>query len=121
VKYSLLRFAFAVSIISLGLASFSFGGAKEQSFTGEIMDGQCANMGSHDVMMKQEGAKDAKQCTTGCVKMGGRDVLLDASSRSIYQVDDQAKPASFAGEKVTVRGKLGRDNKTIHVVSIQRS
>ncbi len=118
-KYSFVRSAFAVSVVALSLASFSFGGAKDQTFTGEIMDSQCANMGSHDVMMKQEGARDAKQCTMGCVKMGGKYVLFNAQNKSIYQLDDQKKPAQFAGEKVTVTGKLGNDNKTIHVVSIQ--
>ncbi len=118
-KYSFVRSAFAVSVVALSLASFSFGGAKDQTFTGEIMDSQCANMGSHDVMMKQEGARDAKQCTRGCVKMGGKYVLFNAQNKSIHQLDDQKKPAQFAGEKVTVTGKLGNDNKTIHVVSIQ--
>ncbi len=110
---------FAILVLSLSFVGLSFGAVKEQTFTGEIMDSQCANMGSHDVMMKQEGAKDAKQCTTGCVKMGGRYVLFNATEKTIYQLDDQNKPAQFAGEKVTVKGKLGKDNKTIHVSSIQ--
>jgi hypothetical protein len=118
-KNSLLRSAFIVSVVSLSLASLSFGGAKDQAFTGEVMDSQCANMGSHEVMMKQEGAKDARQCTTGCVKMGGKYVLFNASSKSIYQLDDQTKPAQFAGEKVTIQGRLAKDNKTIHVISIR--
>jgi hypothetical protein len=110
---------FAILVLSFSFVGLSFGAAKEQTFTGEIMDSQCANMGSHDVMMKQEGAKDAKQCTTGCVKMGGRFVLFNATEKTIYQLDDQSKPAQFAGEKVTVKGKLGKDNKTIHVSGIQ--
>ena len=83
------------------------------------MDSQCANMGSHDVMIKQEGAKNAKQCTRGCVKMGGKYVLFNASDRTIYQLDDQTRPEAFAGEKVSVTGKLGKDKKTIHVTGIQ--
>jgi hypothetical protein len=110
---------FALVILSLSLASLGAGAGKEQTFTGEIMDSQCANMGSHDVMIKQEGAKDAKQCTQGCVKMGGKYVLFNATEKTIYQLDDQSKPAKFAGEKVTVKGKLGKDKKTIHVTDIQ--
>jgi hypothetical protein len=110
---------FAIVIFSLSLASFSMAGAKDQTFTGEIMDSQCANMGSHDVMMKQHGAKDARQCTTGCVRMGGKYVLFNAAEKTIYQLDDQTKPAQFAGEKVTVKGKLRKDHKTIHVSAIQ--
>jgi hypothetical protein len=110
---------FALVILSIMPAAFGVAAAKDQSFTGEIMDSQCANMGSHDVMMKQEGAKDAKQCTLGCVKMGGKFVLFDAASKTVYQLDDQTKPAKYAGEKVTVKGKLGKDKKTIHVTDIQ--
>jgi uncharacterized protein DUF5818 len=108
----------ALVILSL-MPSLIVAAAKYQTFSGEIMDSQCANMGSHDVMIKQEGAKDAKQCTLGCVKMGGKFVLFDAASKTVYQLDDQAKPAKFAGEKVTVKGKLDKDKKTIHVADIQ--
>lgn len=109
----------ALVILSLMPVSLSVAAAKDQTFTGEIMDSQCANMGSHDVMIKQEGAKDAKQCTLGCVRMGGKYVLFDGATKTVYQLDDQTKPAKFAGEKVTVKGKLGKDNKTIHVAEIQ--
>lgn len=58
------------------------------SFRGEIMDSQCAQMGSHDNMMKQEGAKNAKECSDACVKMGGKYVLYDKGTKTIYQLDD---------------------------------
>lgn len=109
----------ALVVLSLGLAGISAAGGKEQTFTGEIMDSQCANMGSHEVMMKQYGTTTARQCTLGCVKMGGKYVLFNPAEKAIYQLDDQKKPASFAGEKVTVKGKLGKDHKTIHVTDIQ--
>ena len=109
----------ALVIFSLSLASLSVAGGKKQTFSGEIMDKQCANMGSHDVMMKQHGAKDARQCTTGCVRMGGNYVLFNAADKTIYQLDDQTKPAKFAGQKVTVKGTLRKDHKTIHVADIQ--
>lgn len=109
----------AAAIIAISFTAFAFAGSKDQVFTGEIMDSQCANMGSHDVMMKQEGAKDAKQCTLGCVRMGGKYVLFNAADKTIYQLDDQKKPGQFAGEKVSVKGTLGKDKKTIHVTAIQ--
>jgi hypothetical protein len=61
----------AVSIMAtLVLATMSFGAQKESStFTGEIMDSECAKVGSHEMMMKKEGAKNATQCTLACVKI----------------------------------------------------
>lgn len=103
----------------VALSTLSLAAPKSQTFTGEIMDSQCANMGSHDMMMKKEGIKTAKECTTGCIKMGGKYVLFDAVSKAVYQLDDQTKPEKFAGEKVKVKGTLNKDTNTIHVTSIQ--
>ena len=73
--------------------------AQDKSFNGEIMDSQCASMGSHDQMMKQEGAKNAKECSDACVKMGGKYVLYDAGTKTTYQLDDQTKPKNSPGRK----------------------
>ena len=91
---------------------------QSRSFTGEIMDSQCAGMGSHDKMMQGVDAKNAKDCTQKCIGLGGKYVLFDAAAKAVYQLDDQSKPASFAGQKVTVKGTLNASNKTIHVESI---
>lgn len=88
------------------------------SYTGEIMDAACAAMGSHDAMMKQEGAKDAKECTLKCVAGGSKFVLYDAASKTTYQLDDQTKPKDFAGQKVKVTGTLDSSSNTIHVEGI---
>jgi len=88
-----------------------------KTYTGEIMDSQCAMMGSHDAMKKSMHAADAKDCTIQCVKMGGKYVLYNAAEKKTYQLDDQKKPAAFAGQKVTVTGDL--KGKTIHVDKIE--
>jgi type 1 fimbria pilin len=88
------------------------------SFSGEIMDKACADMGSHDMMMKKEGAKTAKECALQCVKAGSTLVLYDASRNVVYQLDDQSKATEFAGQKVTVKGTYDDSTKTIHVDSI---
>jgi len=67
-----------------------------QVYTGEIMDSPCAMMGGHESMIKQVGAKDAKQCTVKCVAGGGKFVLYDAGTKTSYQLDDQSKPKDFA-------------------------
>ncbi len=100
---------------------------KSHTFTGEIMDNQCAMNGSHAEMLKKEGKGDMdpntleakKMCTANCVKMGGKYVLFNAADKSVYELDDQKKPENFAGEKVKVKGTL--DGKIIHVQSITKA
>ena len=87
-------------------------------FTGEIMDSQCAGMGGHEMMMKDENAKDAKDCTIKCVQDGGKYALYDAKTKSVCTLDDQAKAKDFAGQNVKVEGTLDRKSRTIHVTGI---
>jgi hypothetical protein len=89
-----------------------------KSFTGEIMDNECAAAGSHNDMMQKEGFKTAKDCALGCVKAGGQFVLFGLN-KTTYQLDDQEKPVDYAGQKVTVIGTYDGATKTIHVQSIQ--
>ena len=94
--------------------------SQTRSFTGEIMDSQCAAvMRSHTRMMQGLDAKNGKDCTQKCVGMGGKYALLDASAGSSYQLDNQDKAAPFAGQKVTVKGTYDSATKTIHVESIE--
>ena len=105
----------------LMLVLSTVGLASAKDFSGEIMDSACAKMGSHEGMMKAHaGIKDAKGCTLGCVKGGAKFVLYDASSKTVYQLDDQQKPMQFAGEKVTVSGTLDEGTNTIHVADIKK-
>ena len=89
------------------------------SFTGELIDDECAARASHDAMMKKEGFKNAKDCTLGCVKAGGTYVLYASANKTTYQLDDQEKPVEFAGQKVTIIGTYDGETKTIHVQTIQ--
>jgi hypothetical protein len=106
-----------VVIATLSLAA-SIALPQSRSFSGEIMDSQCAKMGTHAKMMPGVEAKNAKECTIKCVKIGGKYTLFDASSKSAYQLDNQDKAAEFAGQKVTVTGTLDAASKTIKVESI---
>ncbi len=111
----------------LAVLAFAAPKPKNQTFTGEIMDSQCAMNASHAEMLKKEGMGDKdsndpmvkKMCTQNCVKMGGKYVLFNAADKSVYELDDQTKPENFAGEKVKVKGTL--DGKTIHVQSISKA
>jgi hypothetical protein len=107
-----------ISITACVLLAPGLAAAKDKTFNGEIMDSQCAKMGSHETMFKKEGTTDAKACTEACVKMGGKYVLFEGPSK-FYQLDDQTKPQPFAGQKVQVTGTLDKATKTIHVTDIK--
>jgi Protein of unknown function (DUF5818) len=104
----------SVLLLGAGLAA-----AKDRTFSGEIMDSACGKEGSHEAMMKKAGLTDKGACVKACVKMGGKYVLFDAASKTIYELDDQTKPEEFAGKDVKVTGTLDSGTKTIHVVSIK--
>jgi hypothetical protein len=93
--------------------------AADRSFTGEIMDSQCAQMSSHDNMMKGEGAANAKECTIACVKKGGTLALFDPAAKRAYQLDNQKKARDYAGQKVAITGTLDSGSDTIHITKIQ--
>jgi beta-glucosidase len=92
---------------------------KYQTFTGEITDSMCAQAGSHQETMKKVGAKDANDCADKCVRAGAKYVLVDAASKTVYQLDDQVNAYEFAGYKVAVTGKYNPENKTIWVHDIE--
>jgi hypothetical protein len=95
------------------------GMAQSRSFTGEIMDSQCAGMGSHEKMMQGVDAKNAKECSQKCVGLGGKYVLYDPSAKAVYQLDDQGKAATYAGQKVKMKGTYNAASKTIHVETVE--
>jgi hypothetical protein len=107
------------AVISILLFGASVGMPQSRSFTGEIMDSQCASMGSHDQMMKGMDAKDAKDCTKKCVRTGGKYVLYDPATKTTYALDDQQKADEYAGQKVSVKGTFDSASKTIHVTSLE--
>ena len=108
-------------IVNIGaclLLTSGLGLAKETAFKGEIMDEACAKGGGHESMFKKVGTVDAKACTQACVKGGSKYVLFNAD-KTFYQLSDQKKPATFAGQKVEVTGTLNKSAKTIQVAAIK--
>jgi hypothetical protein len=123
-QIKLVRWSLAAA---LAMVSVTFAAPKDETFSGEIMDSQCAKNASHEMMLKKEGMGDKdpadpmvkKMCTANCVKMGSKYVLFNAAKKTVYQLDDQTKPEQFAGAKVTVTGTLDKGTKTIHVTDIK--
>lgn len=103
----------------LVLLVIGFAAAADMTYSGVIMDSMCAKMGSHEKMEKMHPGLDDKQCTLACVKAGGKFVLFDPDSKTVYQLDDQTKPEAFAGNKVKVTGTLDKATGTIHVTDIK--
>jgi hypothetical protein len=90
----------------------------ETTFEGDIMDKQCAQMGSHENMMEAQHAKTAKECTLACVKSGDSFALLDPSTKKVYVIEDDKKVRPFAGQRVRITGKYDQDAQTLHVKTI---
>jgi hypothetical protein len=99
----------------------SINAQKDSTFTGEISDRYCAKANSHEMMMKRHNSPTTKDCIPACVKAGGAYVLVDAATKTIYELDDQQKPARFAEQKVKVTGTYEKATQTIHVTDIQAS
>ena len=106
-------------ILLLAFLRLAFPAEKDEVFLGEIIDSQCAKMESHEMMKKKEGARDARECTLDCVRMGGKYVLYDAATKTTHQLEDQEKLAEFAGQRVKVTGTRDRLADVIHIIGIQ--
>jgi hypothetical protein len=107
--------------LTLFLAAAATLSAAEGTFTGEIMDKQCAEMGSHDAMMKSENAKNAKECALACAKQGGGFALLDTQSKKVYAIADANKVREYAGERVQITGDYDQNADVLHVKSVTRA
>ena len=107
-----------LSITACMLLAPGFAAAKDQTFSGEVMDEACAKGGGHESMFKKMGTNDPKVCTEACIKGGSKYVLFNAD-KTFYELSDQKKPAPFAGQKVEVTGTLNKATKTIHLTAIK--
>src|SRR6185312_1708459 len=105
------KHAIFASIVSFGLFVSV---AQAKNFTGEIMDSNCAKNGSHAQMEKEHNLTSDSGCTKACVK-GGAKYVLFMNGKS-YDLDDQTKPADFAGKRAKVTGKM--EGTTIKVENI---
>jgi len=107
------------AVMIMGLGSYAVAKSSGRSFSGEIMDSACANMGNHDAGYKMSNTHTPKDCTLACVKSGSKFVLYNSATKTAYQLDDQQKPRDFAGQKVKVVGTYNEGTKTIHVEKIE--
>src|SRR5437667_5153377 len=86
----------------------------ERTLVGYVSDNHCG-------LKHAAGMGDDKSCTLVCVKNGGKFVLADRDDRRISQLDKNAqqKAREFAGQKVTVRGRVtGKRGKEIAIEAV---
>jgi hypothetical protein len=96
--------------------------AAGSTFEGEIMDNDCAEMGSHAMTMTSTALATPDLCTTYCLRFKntpGKLVLYNAATKTIYQLDNQQEASFFKARKVKVSGTYDQTTKTIHVMDIK--
>ena len=82
---------------------------------GRITDTECG--ADHRPMIGRGGmGRNTFSCTRGCVARGATYGFVDRRGR-LYQLDDQEKPAPFAGRRVRILGRIEGD--TISVEKIE--
>lgn len=89
-----------------------------QTFVGVISDGQCAAKGSHKEVMAKASVNTAANCVKGCARKYGY-VLYVPSTKKIYKLSDQERPAELAAKRVRIKGALDKATQTIYVSSIE--
>ena len=60
----------------------------------------------------------AANCVKGCARRYGY-VLYVPSTKTIYKLSDQERPAELAARKVRIKGALDKATQTIYVSSIE--
>jgi hypothetical protein len=89
-----------------------------QTFVGVISDGQCAVKGSHKEVMAKASVNSQANCVKGCARRYGY-VLYVPSTKKIYKLSDQERPAELAAKRVKIKGALDKATQTIYVSSIE--
>jgi hypothetical protein len=113
-----------LAVVVVGLAFYDVRRSGPTVFHGEIMDSRCAEMGSHEAVMKMQGFQTPLQCALFCAHYSNPLsvwVLHDPESKKIYQLSDQGKVQPFAAEKVTISGSYDDASKTILITAITAS
>ena len=101
-------------LVTLAVGTCLSAAPDKRTFTGTITDDMCATKEGHKRM--QMGPTDA-DCTRECVLSHGAEYVL-YNGAQIYNLSDQKRPATFAGQRVRVVGVLDDRTKTIAVESI---
>src|SRR5580704_7857684 len=118
IRFVRLSLFLSTGLVALQLWAGQLNQSGRQVFTGEVTDTFCAPNKSHEEMINENKTmgRDKQTCAQRCAQIGAKYVLLDTSKGTIYQLDDQAKAAAFAGMEVRVVGTL--ENNQLKIASI---
>jgi hypothetical protein len=87
--------------------------APPATFTGTIIDNDCAGLGHASMRM----AETDPECARACVLSHGSAFMLEAG-KDIYGLSDQKTAERLAGQRVIVVGTLDSKTRRIQVESI---
>jgi hypothetical protein len=119
-RISVALAAVVLSLLPLATISGQPSPTSPQTIIGEVTDTICAPSKSHSgIMAKMPNmGHDASSCAKECAKIGAKYVLLDNQTGRVYQVDDQARIAQFAGQRVKVTGTLTANGIKVENVNV---
>jgi hypothetical protein len=103
-----MRLRISALLLSVVLSTVAASAQSSQAITGTVTDAMC---GAHHMMQ----GKTPAQCTRECVRQGS-DFALASGDKVYILKGDKSQFDTFAGQSVTVKGKV--DGKTITVDSI---
>jgi hypothetical protein len=99
--------------VAAALAALTATGAAAEvvkgEWTGYITDTHCGKHGA--------GASHTAGCVEKCMKGGSKAQVLNEADGKIYDLDSFDKVKTLVGKKVTVKGSLDTEKKTIAVES----
>lgn len=101
------------AIAALGLASFALNLSAQQASTPQSQTGTA--------QQQVDTQSQAQNFEGKITKSGDKLVLRDASTRTAYQLDDQAKAKQYEGQAVKVVATMDTSTNTLHIVNITPS
>lgn len=115
IEPSSIRWARAATLAAV-LASVPAGAlateaaAKSSVYLATITDTECGPSHARMLATGTMGSTD-EECTRACIRKGATygAVVSVGKKKRFYQLDDQEKPAAFAGRKVRITGRIEGD------------
>ncbi|UWZ82977.1 hypothetical protein [Occallatibacter riparius] len=99
---------FALLLAAGALSAVSASAADSSSMNGWISDSMCG--------AKHAGSGAA--CVKKCVEGGMQPVFVSEKDKSVLTIDNPDTVKEYYGSKVTVKGTVGGDGKSVHIDSV---
>jgi hypothetical protein len=103
----------ALAVLAAFVAAPAMAEAVKGEWTGYITDTHCGEKGAN--------AKHTAACVEKCVKGGSKAQIMNEADKALYDLDGIDKVKGLVGSKVTVKGTLDTEKKTITVESAAKA